>query len=146
MGLNESYTQIRGQILLMDPIPSISKVFSLISQEERQRSVGQHLDHKNNSESMAFAVKGNRNNNQFIRRERNYKKDSTRERPYCNHCNIQGHTKDRCYKLHGYPPGYRHNKPKVDFTNSSTNTNAIIVEKDSRNDRTQQMLDNKQQQ
>lgn len=34
MGLNESFSQIRGQILLMDPIPSLNKIFSLIIQED----------------------------------------------------------------------------------------------------------------
>ncbi|KAE8695687.1 hypothetical protein F3Y22_tig00110694pilonHSYRG00275 [Hibiscus syriacus] len=29
-----------------------------------------------------------------------------KNRPLCSHCNILGHTKDRCYKLIGYPPGY----------------------------------------
>ena len=32
MGLNESFTQVRGQILLMDPMPNIDRVFSLIRQ------------------------------------------------------------------------------------------------------------------
>lgn len=36
MGLNDSFTHVRGQILLMDPI---NKVFSLILQEERQRTI-----------------------------------------------------------------------------------------------------------
>ena len=35
MGLNDSYSQVRGQLLLMDPLPAINKVFSFISQEER---------------------------------------------------------------------------------------------------------------
>jgi hypothetical protein len=39
MGLNDSFAQIRGQILLIDPLPSINKVFSLIVQEERQRAI-----------------------------------------------------------------------------------------------------------
>ena len=39
MGLNEIYTTIRGQILLMDPIPPLSKVFSLLLQDEKQRKV-----------------------------------------------------------------------------------------------------------
>ncbi|XP_075475432.1 uncharacterized protein LOC142506154 [Primulina tabacum] len=37
MGLNESYAQNRAQILMMDPLPTISKIFSLIMQEERQQ-------------------------------------------------------------------------------------------------------------
>ena len=39
MGLNETYTAIRGQILLMDLIPPLSKVFSLLLQDEKQRKV-----------------------------------------------------------------------------------------------------------
>nr|XP_023901990.1 uncharacterized protein LOC112013839 [Quercus suber] len=31
-----------------------------------------------------------------------------KERPLCTHCNMLGHTVDKCYKLHGYPPGYKH--------------------------------------
>lgn len=40
LGLNESYSQIRDQILTMDPFPSIQCVFSLVIQEEKQREVG----------------------------------------------------------------------------------------------------------
>ena len=40
MGLNESYAGMRGQILMLDPLPSISKVFNLVVQEERQHSIG----------------------------------------------------------------------------------------------------------
>ncbi|KAL5557208.1 hypothetical protein UlMin_039444 [Ulmus minor] len=35
MGLNESYAQIRAQILMQDSFPPINKVFSLVVQEER---------------------------------------------------------------------------------------------------------------
>ena len=40
MGLNESFSHIRAQILMPDPLSPINKVFSLAIQEERQRSVG----------------------------------------------------------------------------------------------------------
>lgn len=36
MGLNDSFSQIRGQILLMDPPPPINKVFSLITEKDHQ--------------------------------------------------------------------------------------------------------------
>ena len=35
MGLNESYGGIRGQILMLDPLPLVAKVFNLLVQEER---------------------------------------------------------------------------------------------------------------
>lgn len=39
MGLNDSYTHIRRQILLMDPLPSVTRAFALVSQEEFQRGI-----------------------------------------------------------------------------------------------------------
>lgn len=36
MGLNKTYTGMHGQILLMDLIPVVGKVFSLLLLEERQ--------------------------------------------------------------------------------------------------------------
>jgi len=39
MGLNESFAAIRGQILLMEPLPSVNKVFSMITQEEKQQEI-----------------------------------------------------------------------------------------------------------
>jgi hypothetical protein len=38
MGLNESFSHIRGHILLMEPLPPINKVFSFVIQEESQRA------------------------------------------------------------------------------------------------------------
>ncbi|XP_062115983.1 uncharacterized protein LOC133830089 isoform X1 [Humulus lupulus] len=37
MGLQDSYSHVRGNILVMDPLPSLSRVFNLVSQEENQR-------------------------------------------------------------------------------------------------------------
>lgn len=40
MRLNDSLNNTRSQILLMDPIPSINRVFAIMVQEERQKSLG----------------------------------------------------------------------------------------------------------
>ena len=37
MGLNEVYTVVRGNILIMNPLPSTGQAFSLLIQEEKQR-------------------------------------------------------------------------------------------------------------
>jgi hypothetical protein len=104
MGLNESFAAVRGQILLMDPMPPINKVFSLIRQEERQRSIGSL--HASLStpfvESTALMCKSEGmkvvGSKQFSQKK---------ERPQCTHCGLLGHTVDKCYKLHGFPPGYK---------------------------------------
>lgn len=63
MGLNEAYSSIKGQILSMDSFTSITKVFPLIAQEEKQREIGASA---NAESSHAFAVKndaGTKNKN-----------------------------------------------------------------------------------
>lgn len=47
----------------------------------------------------------------------------------CSHCNIIGHIVDKCYKVHGYPPGYK-TKQQQCSTNSNpspTNTRNLVV-------------------
>ena len=40
---------------------------------------------------------------------KNNKNSKGEEKPTCNHCGMMGHTVDKCYKIHGYPPSF---KPK----------------------------------
>ncbi|KAE8683119.1 hypothetical protein F3Y22_tig00111213pilonHSYRG00052 [Hibiscus syriacus] len=42
-----------------------------------------------------------------------------------NHCNLLGHTKDRCYKLIGYPPGY--NSKNWSSSNSSRGKSSQVI-------------------
>ncbi|KAL0009567.1 hypothetical protein SO802_011069 [Lithocarpus litseifolius] len=86
MGLNESYSQVRAQILLMDPLPSINEVYSFLIQEERECSVEKNLD-----------LAGNNNN----------KNSKGKNNSTCNHCGMMGHTVEKCYKIYGYPPSFR---------------------------------------
>uniref|UniRef100_A0A2N9GWN9 Uncharacterized protein n=1 Tax=Fagus sylvatica TaxID=28930 RepID=A0A2N9GWN9_FAGSY len=88
------------QILLVDPLPSINKVFSLVTQEERQRDLIPSSVVQSIESAVAFAA----TNSRFNSGTRNYGK---KERHMCSHCGIPGHTVDKCYKLHGYPPSYR---------------------------------------
>ncbi|KAK8953943.1 hypothetical protein KSP39_PZI002031 [Platanthera zijinensis] len=54
MGLGNSFSQVRGKILLMDPLPPINKVFALILQEEKQCELG--FISSSNDSPLAFAV------------------------------------------------------------------------------------------
>jgi hypothetical protein len=37
-GLNEQYSTIRSQVMLLDPLPNVQKVYSMLLQQERQSS------------------------------------------------------------------------------------------------------------
>ena len=102
MGLNESFSTIRGQILSMDPFPSVTKVFALVVQEEKQKEVGASTSASEVSHAFALkpsSVARNHPTNRF--------KGSSKNRPLCAHWGMLGHTQDRCFKLHGYPPNYK---------------------------------------
>lgn len=101
MGLNESYSAVRAQILLKNPLPLIDEVFSLIVHEEHQRTINSL---PNTIESVTLLASTDHSRKSF-NTDRFKRRDS--QRPLCTHCGNKGHTIDRCYKLHGYPPGYR---------------------------------------
>ena len=107
MGLNDSFSQVQSQVLLMDRIPSLSKVYSLLIQEETQRSVPNTSFAKVDSTALAAKL-----TNEHLGSFLGGIVGKGKERPTCTHCGKTGHTVDKCYKKHGFPPGFRFkNKP-----------------------------------
>ena len=39
LGLIESFAVVRGQILMMNPLPPVNKAYALVLQEEKQREI-----------------------------------------------------------------------------------------------------------
>jgi len=127
MGLNESFSHVKGQILLMDPLPPINKVFSLVVQHERQKEISGSLSSMSHNTAALIAktspsqpassrpAAGN-----FTR----YGKSSSsfrKDRPTCSHCGVYGHTMEKCYRLHGFPPGFKFTKGKNEADTHSAN-------------------------
>ena len=73
MGLNESYSIVRGKILLNEPLPNINKVLSLIPQEEKQRNVGcgvhSVIHQATEATALYINTKGNYGGNGNLKRE-----------------------------------------------------------------------------
>ena len=113
MGLTENFSQARAQILLMDPLPSIRRAFSLLLQEEQQRSIGSF---SSTTPAMAFAVASSTSKNNSINRPR-------KDRLVCTHCNIPGHIVDKCYKIHGYKTKQQQQRPNNSINFVSTQNN-----------------------
>lgn len=99
-GLSESHAQVRTQILMMDPTPSIIKVFSLVTREEIQKSIGSLANP--NVESTALAAKTSNSNFNG----RNFKNNNGKGRSICSHCGKLGHIMEKCYRIVSYAPGY----------------------------------------
>jgi hypothetical protein len=120
MRLNDSFAPVRGQILLMEPLPNINKVFSLIQNDEKQRGARllplptvdstALLSRLENGPNTAFSYPNTAPNAFFTQtdNQKQYYQYPTKDKPpcICSHCGYKGHTADKCYKLHGYPPGF----------------------------------------
>ncbi|KAH0781774.1 hypothetical protein KY290_001372 [Solanum tuberosum] len=125
MGLTKVYTVVRGSILMMTPLPSIAQAFSILIQEEKQRKFKPNNQFFMESTSLNASSSGASSSRTFTTNyspsnyppRPNYASGSTSgnystRRPMCEYCKKPGHTKDKCYKLHGYP----------NTTNTSNNT------------------------
>ncbi|KAJ8620021.1 hypothetical protein MRB53_028550 [Persea americana] len=111
MGLNDSFSAIRSQILLMDPLPAVNKAYSLVLQEENQRLMRTRYESQiygtnivaNEASATSFlpsAAAATQNQQHF---GRGNMPKLRREHPRCSHCNKLGHTEDRYCVKHGYP-------------------------------------------
>ena len=61
-------------------------------------------------------------NNQFA------KPGMDRRQFYCEHCKMHGNSIQRCYKIHGYPPGHKlHNRGKKVTAIVQTDTSSEVV-------------------
>ncbi|KAL0430657.1 UNVERIFIED_CONTAM: hypothetical protein Sradi_0691700 [Sesamum radiatum] len=56
MGINDVFDTVRHQLLVMDPVPSINRAYSMVQSIEKQKKV--HLELADNTENTALHVKG----------------------------------------------------------------------------------------
>ncbi|CAO2822331.1 unnamed protein product [Amaranthus hypochondriacus] len=145
MKLNDKFSTIRGNMLMMPSLPKATEAYRMFAQEEKHREISQFSC---NTESLAFLAekrkfptagdhrppfkpnfsgntyKGNRGRSSESYKHHTpshgrslipghelrldkYKLDKPGSKYYCTHCRIPGHSIDRCYEVHGYPPGFK---------------------------------------
>lgn len=113
MGFDDCYANVRGQILLMQPLPQVSKAYSMIRQEEKQRK---STTNKFNTPT-AFSFSNNKSHTTQFRPQSNHNSFSKRistfkKRVLRTYCHKEGHAKEECYRIVGYPvnhPMYNNN-------------------------------------
>ncbi|CAM8966406.1 unnamed protein product [Rhodiola kirilowii] len=145
MGLNEVYATVRSNILQMRPSPTLVEVYNHIISDETQRKIKGisppemaamfvsqqpqtqtfNTQFSQRQGNKGFMNKFTPNQHQFPQHQ-NYNQSVNRNRrnSFCTYCQLQGHSKDSCYKLIGYPPGhkmYKGNNPNVKSNKSIAN-------------------------
>ncbi|XP_026451931.1 uncharacterized protein LOC113352311 [Papaver somniferum] len=95
-GLHDRYAGLRSNILQHIEFPPLLTIYNLVRQEEVQQSLANTILIV---ESATLAV---------ARHEGDSSSKTNKKRSYyCDYCHKDGHTRDRCYKLNGYPPKYK---------------------------------------
>lgn len=102
-GLNYNYNNVCNQILPMDPLPSISKAYSLLAQHD---SVSPIESPSFDSNSIVVSWNHISRNKGF--QGQNYVRGRGNKRPMlCTHCNKTNHTIENYYFKHGLFHGYK---------------------------------------
>lgn len=110
LGLHESFTTSRGQILMMSPLPDVNHAYSLIKQDEKQKQgyssimngtalfTGNHAFKQPKWSPNKQASFGNSHQSQTG--------GNANEGVKCSHCHGGNHTVDKCYYIIGFPPSH----------------------------------------
>ncbi|XP_075086138.1 uncharacterized protein LOC142168870 [Nicotiana tabacum] len=114
MGLNESYGNIRSNILAKRPMITVNEAYAIVTQEESQRTLGV-IDTLKDPLTM-LAGKG-------------HEFRSKRPGLICDYYGYKGHLKENCYKIAGYPPDFRSKKKGQNTRGRTYVNNATSEEK-----------------
>ncbi|KAJ9677635.1 hypothetical protein PVL29_022557 [Vitis rotundifolia] len=97
IGLRPDLEPVRDQILGSSSVPSLDDVFARLL----RISSTQTLPFDSTSDSSVLVSQTSSRGGRSGTRGRG-------QRPHCTYCNKLGHTRDRCYQLHGRPPRTAH--------------------------------------
>ncbi|XP_021859797.2 uncharacterized protein [Spinacia oleracea] len=142
MKLSEHLANARGNLLMMQPLPTISLAYRMLAQEEKQRELSMPSIQHHDSHAFAadrrryndFNNRGNyrgpqqtygRNNYSYNNRTPAYRRPTSSY--FCDHCKVNGHSTERCFKLHGFPPGFQGFKNDKKWQQQLTQKKVIVM-------------------
>ncbi|XP_021860795.1 uncharacterized protein [Spinacia oleracea] len=111
LGLNGGFDSTVTNVLAMDPMPNLNRVFSITQQIEKQKEVSNVVVECNSMSNSAMAAQAYRGG-QVQKYTGNHGKKDWKElkkeklNRICTHCKGKGHTAEQCFKIIGYPDWY----------------------------------------
>ncbi|KEH29684.1 hypothetical protein MTR_4g048330 [Medicago truncatula] len=122
-GLHDNFSVVKTQVLLMDPLPSINKVYSMVVQEESNNTAPPPISIEDSS-ILVNALDARKLYGRG-KSPSGYSQSKNTSR-YCTFCHRNNHTVDFCYQKHGYPNANKSlAASNVVTTESSTDSQSI---------------------
>ncbi|XP_055832035.1 uncharacterized protein LOC129900963 [Solanum dulcamara] len=104
MGLNESFRNIRSNILARKSVVTVNEAYVVAAQEENQRALKVIYKTRDALTLLASMTQGYKSKpKKFVPPE-----------TICDHCGFKGHFKADCYRLVGYPPDFKSKRKGTD--------------------------------
>lgn len=110
-GLYDNFPVVRSQILLMEPLPSMNIIFSMVLQHERQGNFA-------STEKSHALINVVGYKKPYVKYNSYTNPSTTSKSKVFTRCGRTGHTIDVCYKKHGFPPHFG----KASMTNNKATT------------------------
>lgn len=112
---------------LMSPLPDLNQAYAMLLQDENQRNHVQPIALI--PEHAAMNARFTHNNSQ--KRQNSFRKDEKKNHDVnveCGYCHMSGHSRDKCFALHGYPEWHRlYGKPKPKIRTASAKQSVANV-------------------
>ncbi|KAJ0752905.1 putative RNA-directed DNA polymerase [Helianthus annuus] len=120
MGLDDVYQPVRTNLLTRETFPSVKVAYSVVSREESHRLTSSGSKGQN----VAFVSKPNQS---FESKKKTGNQRGPNPNLKCTHCNMMGHTVDRCFELIWYPPGFRKRSNNMSGKTGGLNKSNAVV-------------------
>ncbi|GJR53416.1 ribonuclease H-like domain-containing protein [Tanacetum coccineum] len=123
MGLDDTYSVVRSQILTTKPLPDVKSALATLSRVESHKN---NLVHSSPARPSSSIFISNNGPNTWSNNRNNQNRGTSRNNNMvCKHCHMTGHTINRCFKLNGYPSGFK-KKNSVGYTISNNACNSSV--------------------
>ncbi|XP_075085043.1 uncharacterized protein LOC142168280 [Nicotiana tabacum] len=125
-GLNESYSTIKSNILMMTPLPTVRRAYSMLQLDEKQRESSHTPGFSN--ESVSFSASSTPSGNQKTFNQRvqfESRKSGQGVVISYKYCKKPWHTIEKCYKLHGFPLDFKFTRSKRSASCVHADTSSI---------------------
>lgn len=127
MGLNGGYDNLKQNIIGIYPFPKVNKTYQMVLQVEKQKEIGgmfqpgvevSALDAAKNYTQYEYTSNPHQKGGYNSGSSGYYQWRETKEeknKKWYDHCKMNGHTLDDCFKVHGYPEWFTKLRPKGEW-------------------------------